>query len=145
MILLYILLLLFLGAIKVLIDRRLVRLEQKHSRTAKAADALLGIPLYREGNSNRFNPYENAKRQYQLGLLVQKRDRLEAKHDAWMALSEWFNAWLSKLRDWKGKKLPYTLGVLDVSFLLYLVDYFGVGEYVSVRALAHWVKSLLGG
>jgi hypothetical protein len=141
MIFLYSFLLLFLGAIKMLIDRRVVSLERKYAKTALAADRLSRETLTKEGNS-RSDPCQGAKRLYLLGLLVQKRDRLEAKHEAWQESAERFHRLVTRLRDWKGKKLPYTLGVVDVSFVLYLIDYFGVGRYVDLRHLSAWLVSL---
>ena len=144
MIFLYTLLLLLLGVARFLVVRRARKLERKFTQTALAADKLARDPL-KPGNGNKWELCQAAKRQLQLGVIVQKRDRLESKHHFWEALGDRFTRWKNVVHNWKGKKLPYTLGVLDVSFLLYLVDYFGVGEYVSVRALAHWVKSLIGG
>jgi hypothetical protein len=141
MIFLYTFLLLFLGIVKALIDRRVARLERKYARVAMAADALLHQPVFREGNSNRSDPCQTAKRQFLLGGLVQKRDRIEAKHVAWQQFSEKFGRLIVRLRDWKGKKLPYTLGVVDVSCVLCVIDYLGVGEYVSVRRLIELIVS----
>jgi hypothetical protein len=141
MIFLYTFLLLFLGIVKALIDRRVARLERKYARVAGAADVLVRQPVLREGNSNKSDPCQLAKRQFLLGSLVQKRDRIEAKHVAWQQCSDTFGRLIAGLRDWKGKKLPYTLGVLDVSCVLYLIDYLGVGEYVSIRRLMELIVS----
>jgi hypothetical protein len=143
MIFVYAFLLLFLGAIKMLIDRRVARLERKYSAIARAADALLREPVYKGGNSNKPDLALTAKRQYQLGLLVQKRDRLEAKHDAWNGLAERFRKRMARIRNWQGKLLPYTLGVLDVALILCLFDYFGLGDAVNVRNLVDQVASYM--
>ena len=144
MIFLYTFLLLVLTAAKLLIDRRALGLERKFARAAKAADQVSRELTFRGGNSSRPDVCEAAKRYYQLGLLTQKRDRLEAKYGACQARAERLGRWVTALRTWKGKKLPYTLGVLDVSCLLYAIDLLGVGEQVSVRHLAHLVASWLG-
>jgi hypothetical protein len=143
MILLYTALLLLLGLASYLIGRRVAFLERKYSRAAVEADRFLRGPIPKEGNSSRPDPYQHAKRQYLLGILVQKRDRLEAKHDAWLAVAERFGYMTQRLRRWKGKKLPYTFGILDVSFVLYLIDYLGVGEHVSARHLVDLVSTFL--
>jgi hypothetical protein len=143
MIFLYTSLLLLLGTVKLLIGRRVAALERKYVRVTKAADDFLRQPLLKEGNSNRSDPYQVAKRQYLLGLLVQKRDRLEAKHDGWQTLAERFEKVVAAVRDWKGKKLPYTFGVLDVSLLLYAIDWLGVGEYLSARSVVQYVTALI--
>jgi hypothetical protein len=143
MIFLYSFLLLFLGAVKLLVDRRVARLEKKYCTTAKAAERLVREPPYRPGNGNRPDPCEGAKRQYQLGLLVQKRDRLEARYAAWQGCSEKFGRFVSRARAWKGKKLPYTMGALDVSAVFYLADRLGAADLVNLRHLAEQVAALV--
>lgn len=133
MIFLYTFLLIFLGAIKMLIDRRVARLEKRHTKTMKEVDHLLKEAQVKDNNSGKIDPCRTAKRQVQLGTLVQQRDRLELKYDWWLELSDKFGRWVTRLRAWKGRKLPYTMGVLDVSCLLYAIDQLGVGEYVNAR------------
>ena len=143
MIFLYTFLLVFLGAIKMLIDRRVAALERKYSRAARESDNLVREPWYKGGNSNRPDPAQAAKRQYLLGLMVQKRERLEGKYAVWQDRAERLGKLVARIRGWKGKTLPYTLGVVDVSFVLYLIDYFGVGQYVSAHNLVRWVTALI--
>ena len=145
MIFLYTLVLLLLGSAYFLCKRRVASLEKKYTRVAKEADALVRQPSYREGNSGRLaaDPYSLAKRQYQLGLLAQKRDRLEGRYSSWQDFTERFGKFLGRVRNWKGRKLPYTFGVLDVAGALALMDYLGAGHYVNVRALLQAVTSLL--
>ena len=136
MIFLYTLVLLLLGSVYFLSKRRAASLEKKYSRVAKEADALVRQPTYREGNSGRLSdPYAAAKRQYQLGLLAQKRDRLEARYASWQDFTDRFGKFLGRVRNWKGRKLPYTFGVLDFAGALALIDYFGAGHYVNARAM----------
>jgi hypothetical protein len=144
MIFLYTLLLLLLGMAKFLIDRRVAALERKYARAATAAADLLNKPLLKFGNSGKVDPYVTAKRQYQLGVLAQRRDHLEIKHEAWQHRAEKFGRFVTALRNWRGKKLPYTLGVLDVLMLLTLLDYLGVGEFVSGRQVLQLVTSWVG-
>ena len=144
MIFLYTLVLLLLGSVYFLSKRRAASLEKKYSRVAKEADALVRQPTYREGNSGRLSdPYAAAKRQYQLGLLAQKRDRLEARYASWQDFTDRFGKFLGRVRNWKGRKLPYSFGVLDVAGALALIDYFGAGQYVNARALVQAVTSIL--
>ena len=85
------------------------------------------------------------KRAYELGQLVAKRDRLEASHYTGGAGLSTFGRWISAVRAWKGQKLPYTLGVIDVWLLLYLIDHFGAGDYLSSRLVVEnvvaWFKN----
>lgn len=142
MILLYTALIFLLVTAKFLVDRRVKALEKKYIRVATEADTLVKQPAYKDGNSNRLDPYLTAKRQYQLGLLAQKRDRAEAKYTAWQVFAGKLGRGLDNVRRWKGKKLPYTFGAVDVAGLFSLADYLGVGDHVSVRALIQLVTSL---
>jgi hypothetical protein len=134
-----------LGVAKFLIGRRVKALEKKFGRVAKEADALVKQPSFREGNSNRIDPYVVAKRQYLLGLLAQKRDRVEAKYAAWQIFSEKFGRFVGRVQGWKGRKLPYTLGAVDVAFVLGVIDYLGFSEVVGVRALVSYITGLFTG
>jgi hypothetical protein len=145
MILMYTSLLFVLGVAKLLIGRRVKSLEKKYARVAKQADALVKQPSYRDGNSNRVDPYATAKRQYLLGLLAQKRDRVEAKYAAWQVFSEKYGRFVGRVQNWKGRKLPYTFGAVDVACLLGAIDYLGFSEIVGVRALVHYVTGLFTG
>ena len=78
MIFLYTFVLIVLGAIKFLIDRRAAFLAWRYSRLAGAVDKLVTEPVCKDGNSGKFNPCQVARRQYLLGFLVQKKERLEA-------------------------------------------------------------------
>ncbi len=142
MILLYTALIFVLGAATFVIGRRVKSLEKKYGRVAKEADALSKQPVFKDGNSNRVDPFVTAKRQYMLGLLAQKRDRVEAKYVAWQCLGDKFKRYVANLKSWKGKKLPYTFGAVDVACVLGMVDYLGFQDYVSVHTLVQHVMHL---
>lgn len=144
MILLYTSLLVSLAVVKFLLDRRAARLEQRYVRAALEADRLLGQSSFKPGNS-KLDAAQTAKRQYLLGQLVQKRDRLEARHELWLARAEKFGRLLAAVRDWKGKKLPYTFGLVDMSCLLGLIDYLGAGHYLNAAYLADRLMAWLAG
>src|SRR5262249_51914994 len=129
------------GVAKFLVARRVASLGRKYSKLATQTDKLVRETPFREGNSGRPDPFQVAKRQYLLGLLAQKRERLENKHMSWQRFSQKFGRFVDAVRNWKGKKLPYTFGVLDVMLLLTLIDYLAVGEYVNGRYLAQLVTS----
>jgi hypothetical protein len=145
MILLYSALVFVLGVAKFLIGRCVKSLEKKYARVAKEAETVVKQQAFKEGNSSRMDPYVVAKRQYLLGLLAQKRDRVEAKYAAWQIFSEKFGRFVANVQSWKGRKLPYTFGALDVACLLGAVDYLGFSEYVGVRALITYVISIFTG
>jgi hypothetical protein len=143
MIFLYTALLLLVGVAHFLLKRRVARLETKYTGVVKEADDLLRQSGYREGNSNRHDPYQNAKRQLKLALFAQKRDKLEASYSAWHRRAERLSKLRHRLRAWKGRKLPYTLGVLDVAGAMALMDYLGAGQFLSARYLVETVTSML--
>jgi hypothetical protein len=143
MILIYTFLLIVLGIIGFLINRRVAALEKKYSRTAEEADKLLLKSTLRGGTNSKLETAETAKRQFVLGQLMHKRDSLEAKYASWQSFADKFGRMQNRLREWKGRKLPYTMGVLDVSGALYMIDYFGVGQYVSFQHLMHLASSLV--
>ena len=138
MILLYTSLLMVLGTLGWLVNRRVKGLEKKYTRTA--ADVELLFVNSKPGNS-KLDTVESAKRQFLLGQLVQKRDSLEGKCHAWQSFAEKFDRVVTALREAKGRKLPYTMGVLDVSAVLYAIDHFGVGDYVNVRNVVEVVTA----
>ena len=142
MIFLYTALLLLVGVVHFLIKRRVVALEKKYSGVVKEADDLLRQGNHRDGNSNRQDPYQSAKRQYKLALLAEKRDRMETGYINWHQRAERLGKLRQRLRAWKGRKLPYTFGVLDVACALGAIDYLGAGHYLNARHLVETVASL---
>jgi hypothetical protein len=142
MVVLYTSLLLLLTGASVLTRRRAASLQKKYTAVLKEANTLLREPP-REGNSNRADPYQNAKRTYVLGALAQKKDRLEAKHYAWQVRADRFGRWARAVRAWKGRKLPYVFGALDSVAALCALEYFGLGQYTNPRHLVQLVTSWL--
>ena len=142
MLLLYTAVLLLVGVAHFLVKRRVAALEKKYSRVVKEADDLLRQAGHRDGNSNRQDPYQSAKRQFQLAMLAQRRDRMEAGYSRWHRRAERLSKFRHRLRSWKGRKLPYTFGVLDVVGALSLIDALGAGQYLNVRHLLETVTSL---
>ncbi|MFO0810042.1 MAG: hypothetical protein U0746_15580 [Gemmataceae bacterium] len=142
MIFLYTFVLSVLGTLKTLFAWRARGYEKRYAKTALTVEKL--TRSLEKGGTNRIDAAATAKRQYQLGALVQVRDALEAKHDVWAARAERLKRWANGVRTWRGRKLPYTAGVIDVWMALALLDHAGVGEYVSartvVRQAVEWVK-----
>ena len=164
MIVVYTALMFLLMAARFVVGRRVVRLEKKFIQVSDQADTLLadsilkdgskcepvtiaGVPVQKKAAVKEVkpDPAQSAKRQYQLGLLVQKRDRLEEKHLAWDRRYDGLNGLIQRVRAWKGRKLPYTLGVLDVSTALYLVDRYSFGEYVNQERVMEVVNTWITG
>jgi hypothetical protein len=144
MVFLYTFLVSLLVLTRVLLRRRAASLERKHSQVASRADQLAREPVYKGGSHGKMDPYLIARRQYELGQLVQQRDRLEEKYDRWAGRADRAEKWAKTVREWQGRKLPYTCGILDVSLALYLIDTLGVGSYVNARYLFQLLTSLMG-
>jgi hypothetical protein len=121
--------------------RRAGRLERKFARLAKEVYALCHGPLFKEGNANRIDPYEAARRQYLLGALLQKKDRLEALHYKWAQRAEKVERLVARLRQWKGRLVPYVFGAIDTVGVACLVDYLMYGDFVRLRQWVEVVQS----
>ena len=142
MILIYTIVVLILAILSLLIQRRVARLERKFSHVAKQPNQVALETAFKQGT--RFDACQIAKRQYQLGQLAQKRDRVEGKVHAWQAFADRFKGMTSRVKGWKGKKLPYTFGVVDVSCLLYAIDSVGMSRHVNLAQVWRWFMSLIG-
>lgn len=134
MILLYTMLLTLLGSVKLMVSLRAKALERKFVRLAASVTQLLRETEFKPGNG-KADPCATAKRTLALGQLVEKRDHVEAKYFTWQRWTDRLTKWVGALSDWKGKKLPYTMGAIDIWMMFGLVDYFGVGEFLSVRSV----------
>lgn len=143
MVLLYSTVMVVLGTLKLLTNRRASSLERKYYAMVREADRLLTGLSLRGGLDSRKDACLAAKQQYQLGQLIQKRDRLESKHGLWQHRSAKLGRWLQAIRTWKGKKLPYTMGAVDISLVLYLLDQMGANTFISVRHLVQTVTALV--
>lgn len=145
MLLLYTTVVALMSAAYFLVRQRVNALERRYSTAAAEALRLAQQSQQREGNSTRLDPFQSAKRTLVLGQIVMRRDRLELKHDFWQRTAARLTRWSDVIRAWKGRKLPYTFGVLDVSSMLYLVDHHGLRDQLSIAQLTQLVTSLFGG
>jgi hypothetical protein len=143
MVVLYTALLVILAGAGFLIRRRAASLERRYAALLKQTHTLLREPLPREGNSARSDTYQTAKRNYQLGALAQKKEALEAKHYAWQARADRAGRWVKAVRAWRGRKLPYVFGALDVFTALCVLEYVGLGDRFSPRHLVQLVTTWL--
>ena len=134
MVVLYLALLLVLGLVQVLLRWRVSRLEKRYVRVASEADTLLKQVVLRPGNSNRLDPLVSARQQFDLAVVATKRAEVEDRYSAWQAFTERFAHFRRRLAGFRGRALPYVGGVLDVAFVVVLLDWLGVG-LAQVRAL----------
>jgi hypothetical protein len=132
----YVSLLVSLALVQLLLRLRVNRLEKRYVRVATEAHALLNKNGTRRGNSNQTDPLTAARVQYELAQLGMKRDRAEARYLAGQALAEKFGRCRARLAGYKGRLLPYAVGVLDVAGAMLVLNRYGVG--------VEQVKALLG-
>jgi hypothetical protein len=144
MIFLYTALLAALGVCHWLFKRRASTLERKYARVSRQADEVLRQLNLRPGIGNRPDTCEAAKRQYRLALLATRRDKVEGRYTRAQSRADRLAKLRNRLRAWKGRTLPYTFGVLDVTGALALVDYLGAGRLVNARGLLHAVQTFFG-
>jgi hypothetical protein len=145
MIFLYSFVLVALGGLRWVVQRRAASLGRRYSALVRLVQQTLTAATMKPGNAGKFDPCVAAKAQYELGRLVQRRDAVEAKHYAWQARSDRLAGWLRWLRAWKGQTLPYTLGVADVWLALTIVDQLGVGDVLNTRQAVQTVVALFQG
>jgi hypothetical protein len=144
MVLFYTVLLAVLGFLKLIVSRRAAGLEKRFAAMAADVGKRAQQANLRPGNSSGSRDdfaAQSAKRQFELGLLVSRRDRLEAKHFFWHSWSDKLTRLVDRVRNWKGQKLPYTMGAMDVWLAMWLVDYFGMGKVVSAQRLYETVSA----
>jgi hypothetical protein len=142
MILVYVLLLLLLVVARFFVARRAAALERKYMRIARATDELCKAQTQRPGN-NKPDPYAAARAAYLLGQAVERRERLEARYCAWQKTAERLNSLIAAVRNWRGRRLLYVVGALDVLFVLGALDYLGYGQQISARTVVQFVRSFV--
>ncbi|HKI31892.1 MAG TPA: hypothetical protein VKA46_08485 [Gemmataceae bacterium] len=143
MILFYALLLLLLVVARYVIVRRVAALERKYVKIARTTDELLKAQPLKPGNTSKPDPYAAARQAYLLGQAVERRERLEARYCACQKLGERFTALVAAVRGWKGRKLPYVVGALDVLLVFGALDYFGYRDHLSAQAVVEFLSSLV--
>jgi hypothetical protein len=143
MIFLYSVVMFALGAVKFVVQRRAAALGRAYAKAALAVQSRLRETQFKPGNGSKPDACQLAKVQYELGWMVAKRDRVEGKHFTWQLWAETLSRWVNALSNWKGKKLPYTLGAVDVWLALWAIDTLGVGEFVSARRVYDLVAGML--
>jgi hypothetical protein len=125
MILLYSLIAMLLSAGVFITGRRARGLERRYMRSALQADQL-AKDLGRRGGCGLPDPFVAARRQYELGRLVQTRDRLEEKYDVWESRATKFRQIRSRWLNAKGRFVPYLLGIGDVVGVIALMTVGGI-------------------
>lgn len=137
MLALYVLLWLLLALLHLLLRWRVTQLERRFVRVAGEADTLVQRSSCRAGNSNRVDPLKVARQQYDLARVALKRDRVEERYATWQSLNEKFARCRSRFTNYRGKLMPYLVGVVDVVTMLAVLDRFGI-SLTQLKTLLGW-------
>lgn len=140
---LYTLMLTALAGVKWALAGRAARTETKYTRAALDAEKLAREMQAKPGASSHADTFTHAKRQYELGRVVEKRDRLEAKFLTCQVKADKVAALVAKLRGWNGRVVPYLFGVVDVALLLVLLDRLGFPHGLDLNAIRAWAEALV--
>lgn len=136
MVMMYLALVIVLAVVQFLFRWRASALERAYVRIAGEADALVKKAAVRGGNVNKPDPYNAARQQYELALMVLKRDTTEQRYSRWQGLAERLANWRKALTAYKGKILPYAVGMVDLGAVLFVLSSLGV--------TAQQVRTLIG-
>ena len=142
MIVLYALGLALLGVATFITGRRARNLERKYVAAAKDAERLSHDLTMRGGNRGQVDPCASARKTYELGRLVQKRDQLEAKYTNWETRSERLARTRKGLRQWKGRLAPYALGAIDAALVIAGLAYIGAVQ-IDPREVIEKVRAVV--
>jgi hypothetical protein len=140
---LYALLTLAVASVKGWLAARAAGVEKKYAKAAKEAEAVARA-VQAKPAGGAVDPYALAKSHYELGRLVEKRDRLEGKTLAWQARAEKATAVLAKLKGLNGRLMPYLMGVVDVGLVLTALSMLGLPHGLTVEGVEEWAKSFGG-
>jgi hypothetical protein len=138
MIFVYAFVLVLLCSLKFLVQRRTASLGRRYSALAQKVQSMLAT-AHKAASTHKADLCQLAIQHYELGLLAKKRDRLESRTFAWQSWSERLSRWVRGLRDWKGRTLPYLVGVVDVCLVLGVIEFLGMSEYATAHGLAQLV------
>src|SRR5688572_14069354 len=130
-----------LGGLKWVLAGRAARTEKKYTAAALAAQQA-ARPV-KPGNASGLDALAAAKRQYELGRLVQVRDVLEARYLGWQARAERVGSTLTRLRSAKGLFVPYLCGVVDVALVLLALHTLGLPHGLNPDQVRTWAEVLL--
>jgi hypothetical protein len=141
MIPLYSLLVAALASMKWTLGRRAVRTERKYVKAAYEAEETAKKLQVKPGNG-KADPFATAKGQYELGRLVEIRDALEEKYLAHQGRHDTAGRALAKVCRWKGRLVPYALGVIDVGLVLAALHALGLPHSLTADTVREWAQAM---
>lgn len=136
---LYALLLTGLAGLRRLLAGRAAGLERKYVTAARTAEDAARTLSVKSGNGRPLDPLAVARRQYELGRLVQVRDRLSDRYMAAQTRADAVAGRVYKLKAVKGRAVPYLLGLADAGLVAGAAAKYGV----TADAVRGWVNAVL--
>jgi hypothetical protein len=130
-----------LGGARWALAVRAARTEKKFTAAALAAQQA-ARPI-KPGNAGGHDPLAAARRQYELGRLVQVRDALEARYLGWQGRADRAGELLTRLRSAKGLFVPYLCGVVDVALVLVALHLLGLPHGLGQDQVQAWAEALV--
>ena len=107
------------------------------SRMQDAADDLLTAPASD-------CPRVSAMRSARLGGLLTAVDNQARRTDVWAGRAVWIGRAARYVASWRGMKLPYTMGIIDVVATFQALDYLHFSKYVSLEIVVGLVRTYGG-
>lgn len=140
MVVFYYVVLFFLRICQLLTQARARSLEKAYSKIALRVKEMAGVPELNDRKNNKVDLFQTAKMQYELGRLVEQKDRMEAKHFAWQQSAEKMKSRVDHIQKWHGRKVPYVMGMIDLAVLLTVLNAL---QYIRIDAsvLIHMLES----
>jgi hypothetical protein len=133
MIVFYSLVVMLFGIAARITSWRAGRMERRFVRFATRADELAKELSRRGGNTSHPDPLASARRQYELGRIVQIRDRYAEKYDAWEGRAVTCRKLKLRMLAAKGRVVPYLFGVADVVGVVALLSAGGIVDPSHLR------------
>jgi hypothetical protein len=123
---LYALLLTGLAGLRRLLAGRAAGLERKYVTAARRAEEAARLLHAKGGNGKPADPLAIARRQFELGRLVQVRDRRSDRYMTAQGRADAAGSRLHKLTRAKGRAVPYLLGLTDAGLVAAAAGKYGV-------------------
>jgi hypothetical protein len=142
MIPLYTLFLSALGGLKWVLAGRAARTEKKYTAAALEAEQAARQAQVKPGNASQPDVFAAAKRQYELGRLVQLRDQLEVRYHGWQGRADRIGKLVARLRGVKGRLVPYLFGVVDVVLVMAALHYLGLPHDLDKDKVTAWAETM---
>ncbi len=131
-----------LGGLKWVLAGRAARTEKKYTTAALEAEQAARQTQVKPGNAAHADVFATAKRQYELGRLVERRDLLETKYHGQQGRAERAAKLVARLRGVQGRLVPYLFGVVDVVLVMVALHYLGLPHDLDPDKVTAWAETL---